>query len=268
MAPMHRVPKRIVCLTPETVDVLYRLGEQHRIAGISGFTVHPPEARREKPKVSAFTTAKLDRILALRPDLVLAFSDLQADLVAGLVRRGVAVHAFNQRSVEGILDMVATLGRLVDAGDRAEALVAELRDGIERTQAAAARLPQRPAVYFEEWDEPMICGIRWVSELVAIAGGRDVFAERARAGEAASRIVGPADVVDVDPDIIIGSWCGRKFRPDRVAARTGLGDVTAVRTGRLHEVKSADILQPGPVALTRGLDQLFRLMARPGSANG
>jgi iron complex transport system substrate-binding protein len=188
---------------------------------------------------------------------VLAFSDLQAGLVAGLVRRGVAVHAFNQRSVEGIPGMVAALGRLVDAGDRADALVAELRDGIERTQAAAARLPQRPAVDFEEWDEPMICGIGWVSERVAIAGGRDLFAERAGAGEAASRILEPADVVDADPDIIVGSWCGRKFRPDSVAARTGLGDVTAVRTGRLHEVRSADILQPGPVALTRGPDPLF-----------
>lgn len=263
----ERTPTRIVCLTPETVDVLYRLGQSDRIAGISGFTVHPPEARREKPKVSAFTTAKIDRILKLKPDLVLGFSDLQADLAAELVRHGVEVHVFNQRNVDGILRMITTLGRLVDAADAAERLVAELEARLERVREAAARLPVRPRVYFEEWDDPMICGITWVSELIAIAGGEDVFVERARQPDARSRILaGSEPVVEADPQLIVGSWCGKKFRPERVAARPDFDRIDAVAADRLVEIKSADILQPGPVALERGLDALHETIRHAATA--
>lgn len=254
-------PRRIVCLTPETVDVLYRLGESRRIVGISGFTVHPPEARREKPRVSAFTTAKIHRILELQPNLVLGFSDLQAELACELIRNGIEVHVFNQRTVAGILDMVTTLGQIVDAQTSAIQLVKELEHHIDRIHEAAARLSHHPRVYFEEWDEPMICGIGWVSELIEIAGGKDMFAERARNPDARSRILESADpVVGADPEIVIASWCGKKFRPERVRARPGFKNTTAVRTGRLHEIKSADILQPGPIALTRGLDQLHAII--------
>lgn len=257
-----RGPQRIVCLTPETVDVLYRLGESDRIAGISGFTVHPPEARREKPKVSAFTTAKMDRILELAPDLVLAFSDLQADLAAALVRNGIAVHVFNQRSVAGILEMVRTVAAFVGRERAGRDLVAALAGQVERVGERAASAGGRPRVYFEEWDEPLIVGIRWVSELVEIAGGRDVFADRAAAQDAKRRILAdPGDVVERDPELIIGSWCGKRFRPERVAARPGWARISAVRAHRLHEIESADILQPGPVALERGLARLDRLIA-------
>jgi len=252
---------RIVCLTEETTETLYRLGEQDRIVGISGYTVRPPEARRDKPRVSAFTTAKLDRILALEPDLVLAFSDMQADIVAALARAGLAVHVFNQRSIDGILRMVRTLGDLVGVPEKAEALIAELRANLEATAARAVTLPRRPRVYFEEWDEPPICGIGWVSELIGIAGGEDVFADLARSPGARGRIVeDPLEVVRRAPEVIVGSWCGKKFRPEQVRARTGWQDVPAVRDGALHEVKSPEILQPGPAALTDGLARLERLV--------
>lgn len=261
---MSRLPERIVCLTSETVEVLYALGEEARIAGISGYTTRPPRARKEKPKVFAFTSGDKDKILAVNPDLVLTFSDLQADISADLIRAGVAVHAFNQRDVAGILAMVETVGRLVGAEARACDLVAELEKAIADAQAAAAeRLARRgrqPRVYFEEWDEPQICGIRWVSELIGIAGGEDVFAERSRSPLARDRILAdPQEVVRAAPDIIIGSWCGKHFRPEKVAARPGWQDIPAVRDGRLHEIKSAVILTPGPAAIAEGLPQLLQL---------
>lgn len=254
---MDPYPRRIVCLTDETTETLYRLGEQDRIAGISGFTVRPPEARREKPKVSAFTSARIGRIAALEPDLVLGFSDLQADIAAELVRRGTEVHVFNQRSVAGILAMVRRLGALVGATGRAQALADELAAHVESVRARAAALPRRPRVYFEEWDEPPICGIGWVSELIEAAGGEDCFAERAQSADAKGRILeDPGEVVRRAPEVIVGSWCGKRFRPERVAAREGWDALPAVRDGHLYEIRSADILQPGPAALTDGLDQL------------
>ncbi len=250
-------PTRIVCLTEETTETLYLLGEDSRIVGISGFTVRPPRARREKPRVSAFTSAKIDKIVELKPDLVLGFSDLQADIAAELIRAGIEVHVFNHRSVAEILRMIATLGGMVGCEPRAAALVARLAAGVDEVRAKAARLPRRPRVYFEEWDTPQISGIRWVSELIGIAGGDDVFPELARESLGRNRIIGdPLEVVRRSPDIIFGSWCGKKFRPEHVAARPGWADVPAVRGGHLHEVKSSIILQPGPAALTDGLAEL------------
>ncbi|MFZ5557489.1 MAG: ABC transporter substrate-binding protein [Pseudomonadota bacterium] len=258
-----RLPSRIVCLTEETTETLYLLGEEARIAGISGFTVRPPRARKEKPRVSAFTSAKIDRILALRPDLVLGFSDLQADIAAELIRGGVNVCVFNQRSVDEILAMIAAVGALVGAHDRAAALVADLERRLDAARAAAARLPRRPRVYFEEWDSPQISGIRWVSELIGAAGGDDCFPELAREPMGRNRIIAdPLEVPRRAPDIIIGSWCGKKFRPGAVAARPGWERVPAVATGHLYEIKSADILQPGPAALTDGLAQLVAIVRR------
>jgi iron complex transport system substrate-binding protein len=253
-------PERIVCLTEETTETLYLLHEQHRIAGISGFTVRPRAARREKPRVSAFLTADIPKILALQPDLVLAFSDLQADIVAALIRAGVAVHAFNQRSVAGILDMIRTLGALVGASERAHTLAAGLAANLERVREQAAACRFRPAVYFEEWDEPMISAIGWVSELIGVAGGTNIFAEAAGQPAAKDRIVSPDEVIRRSPDIIIGSWCGKKFRPERLAARPGFDAVPAVRNQQLHEIKSALILQPGPAALTDGLAALAAIV--------
>jgi iron complex transport system substrate-binding protein len=250
-------PSRIVCLTEETTETLYLLGEQHRIVGISGFTVRPAQARKEKPKVSAFTSAKIDKILALGPDLVLGFSDLQADIAAQLIRAGVAVHVFNQRSVEGILQMITLLGAMVGTPEKANALVTKYRQQIETIQVEAKALSRRPCVYFEEWDEPMISGIRWVSELIAIAGGEDCFVELSTQQSAKYRIIAePLEVVRRQPDIIIGSWCGKKFRPDHVAARPEWDTIPAVKNNQLHEIKSCDILQPGPAALTDGLQQI------------
>ena len=258
-----RLPSRIVCLTTETVEVLYALGEQARVAGISGYTVIPPRARREKPKVFAFSSGDLEKILAVEPDLVLGFSDMQADVARDLIKAGVAVHVFNQRSVEGILAMIETVGRLVGAVDRSLALVAELEATMAAVRAQAAALPRRPRVYFEEWDEPPISGVGWVSELIAIAGGEDVFAERAQHPGAAQRILAdPLEAARRAPDIIIGSWCGKRFRPERVAAREGWHSVPAVRDGELHEVKSALILSPGPVAIREGLPALAQIIAR------
>src|SRR6187551_3126970 len=240
-------PERIVCLTEETTETLYLLGEEARIVGISGFTVRPPRARREKPKVSAFTSAKIDKIVELRPDLVLGFSDLQADIAAELIRAGIEVHVFNHRSVGEILRMIATLGGMVGCGSKSEALVAELDAGVERVRAAAARFPRRPRVYFEEWDVPQISGIRWVSELVGIAGGDDVFPELAREPLGKNRIISdPLEVPRRSPEVIFGSWCGKKFRPENVAARAGWSNVPAVRNGHLYEIKSSIILQPAP----------------------
>lgn len=254
--------ERIVCLTEETVETLYLLGEQDRIVGISGYAVRPPEARREKPRVGAFTSADIEKIVALGPDLVLTFSDLQAGIVADLIRRGIGVHAFNQRHIAGILDMIRTLGALVGAGAEAARLVSELEAGLDATRRRAERLPRRPRVYFEEWDEPMISGIGWVSELIGIAGGRDVFAELGTAGAARDRIVAAEAVIARAPDIVVGSWCGKRFRPERVAARPGFEAIPAVRNGDLVEIKSSSILQPGPAALTDGLGALEAIVAR------
>lgn len=247
-------PQRIVCLTEETTETLYLLEEDWRIVGISGFTVRPPRARREKPRVSAFLSAHTERIVALAPDLVLAFSDLQADIAAQLVRAGLDVHVFNQRSVAQILRMIRTVGGLIGCPDKAQQLVARLEAGLSEVAARAARQPRRPRVYFEEWDEPMISGIRWVSELVQLAGGEDCFPELARESLGKNRIIAdPLEVVRRAPDIVLGSWCGKKFRPERVAARAGWAAVPAVRDNCLREIKSALILQPGPAALTDGV---------------
>lgn len=254
-------PQRIVCLTEETTETLYLLEEDWRIVGISGFTVRPPRARKEKPKVSAFTSAKTGKILALEPDLVLGFSDLQADIAADLVRHGVPVHVFNHRSVAGILGMIVMLGGLVGEQEKARALATRLETRLDRARAAAARQPMRPRVYFEEWDEPYISGIRWVSELIAIAGGDDCFPELAAEPLGRNRIIADGgEVVRRAPDIIIGSWCGKKFRPERVMARAGWDAVPAVRDGEVHEIKSPLILQPGPAALTEGLDELRQII--------
>lgn len=256
-------PSRIVCLTEESTETLYRLGQQERIVGISGFTVRPARARREKPKVSAFTSARIDRILALKPDLAIGFSDLQADIAAELIRRGVEVHLFNQRSVAEILRMVRTLGGMVGAAGAAERLAAELECGLEAVRRRAAGLTRRPRVYFEEWDDPCISCIQWVSELVTVAGGDNCFPELATQPLGRDRIIAdPAEVVRRAPDIIVGSWCGKKFRPERVRARAGWEAIPAVRGGDLHEVKSALILQPGPAALTDGLQALHRVIER------
>jgi len=254
-------PRRIVCLTDETTETLYLLGEQARIVGISGFTVRPPQARKEKPRISAFTTAKIEEIVALEPDLVLGFSDLQANIAADLIRAGLNVHVFNQRSVTEILDSIQVLGDMIGAHDKTSALVQQLTNNLNAVREMARELPRRPRVYFEEWDEPIISGIRWVSELIEIAGGEDCFAELAVHRSAKQRIIADAmEVARRAPDIIIGSWCGKKFRPDQVRARPGWDTIPAVRSGRLHEIKSCDILQPGPAALTDGLRQLQALM--------
>ncbi|SKA13574.1 cobalamin-binding protein [Novilysobacter spongiicola] len=258
---MTRGPRRIVCLTEEPTEVLYALGEQDRIVGISGFTVRPPIARKEKPKVSAFTSAKIGEILKLEPDFVVGFSDMQADIAAELVRHGVEVWISNHRSVDGILDYIRRLGALVGASARADEWAGQLEAGLDAIEDAAARLPRRPKVYFEEWDEPPITGIRWVAELVRIAGGDDIFPERAAESLAKQRILeDPMEVVRRAPDIIMGSWCGKKFRPEKVAARPGWDAIPAVRDGELHEIKSPMILQPGPAALTDGIGAISAII--------
>lgn len=254
-------PQRIVCLTEEPTEVLYALGEDGRIVGISGFTVRPPRARHEKPRVSAFTSAKVDKILALGPDLAIGFSDMQAEIADALIRAGVEVWIANHRSVAGILDYVRRLGALVGAPAKAEAYARSLEAHVERVRASAASLPRRPRVYFEEWDTPRISAIRWVSELVGIAGGDDVHPVRALAGLGKDRIVADdRETIDARPDLVIGSWCGKKFRPEHVRERAGWSEVPAVRDGELHEVKSPLILQPGPAALTDGLDALHGII--------
>ena len=256
-------PERIVCLTEEPTEVLYALGEEARIVGISGFTVRPARARREKPKVSAFTSAKVDEIARLAPDFVVGFSDIQADIAQALVKRGIEVWIANHRSVDGILAYVRRMGAMVGAGDKAERYARGLEAHLGKVRASAALLPRHPRVYFEEWDDPRISAIGWVSELIGIAGGSDIFPQRAAASLGKDRIVAdPAEVVRAAPDIIIGSWCGKKFRPERVAARPGWSEIPAVRDGELHEVKSPIILQPGPAALGDGLDALHGIIAQ------
>ncbi|MDW2980526.1 cobalamin-binding protein [Rhodanobacter sp. KK11] len=255
-------PQRIVCLTEEPTEVLYALGEERRIVGISGFTVRPPRARREKPKVSAFTSAKIGEILKLAPDLAIGFSDIQADIARELVKAGVEVWISNHRSVDGILAYIRRLGAMVGAHEKAEAYAQRAERHIADVRAAAAQLPRRPKVYFEEWDEPIITGIRWVAEIVGIAGGDDCFPELAREPLARQRILPNGDeVVRRAPDIILGSWCGKRFRAEKVAARPGWDAIPAVRHGDLHEIKSPIILQPGPAALFDGLDEIHRIIA-------
>ena len=254
-------PKRIVCLTVESTETLYLLGEQARICGISGFTVRPPEARREKPRVSAYTSAKIDRILDLKPDLAIGFSDLQADIARELIRSGVEVHIFNHYTVTGIFSMIRTIGALVNANDKANVLIERLDTELAEIKAATAKAPDRPRIYFEEWNDPLISGITWVSELIHIAGGEDCFSDLASSYLAKNRIIADkSDVVRRAPDIIIGSWCGKRFHPDTVAARPGWNAIPAVREGHVYEIKSCDILQPGPAALTDGVRQLHEIV--------
>lgn len=249
-------PERIICLTEETVETLYLLGAQDRIVGVSGYAVRPPGVRREKPRVSAFTSADIPKILALEPDLVLTFSDLQAGIVAELIRAGVTVMAYNQRDIAGILAMIRHLGATVGAGDRAARLAdsyaQRLADISARAQGRAS-----PVVYFEEWDSPMISGIHWVSELIEIAGGREAFPALARKAAARDRVVTSEQVIAAAPDVILASWCGKKVRPEKIAARPGWDAIPAVRSGRITEIKSPLILQPGPAALTDGLDAII-----------
>ena len=247
--------QRIVCLTEETVETLYLLGQQDRIVGVTGYAVRPAQVRREKPRVGAFTSADVPRILALHPDLVLTFSDLQADIAADLIRAGLEVHAFNQRTVAGILAMIRCLGALTECAAQADDLAAGYSARIEALRVVER--PHRPRVWFEEWDSPLISGIGWVSELITIAGGDDIFADLAQRQGARDRIVTPEQVAARNPEVIIASWCGKKVVPSRILARPGWADVAAVRSGRVHEVKSPLILQPGPAALTDGLDALL-----------
>jgi iron complex transport system substrate-binding protein len=258
---MSAYPSRIVCLTEETTETLYLLGEGHRVVGVSGYTVRPPEARL-KPRVSAFISAKYDRIEALQPDLILAFSDLQANIACELVKRGYPVVAFNQRSVAEILQMIRMLGALVGCADRGHALASRLELEIDSIRAGAMRLPHRPKVYFEEWDDPLISGIRWVEELVDIAGGDSIFPELRDAKLGRDRIVSAEEVRRRRPDVIVASWCGKAVRPAKIAARSGWGDMPAVRDGHIYEIKSSYILQPGPAAITEGVHQLHRIIAR------
>lgn len=253
-------PRRIICLTEETTETLYLLGEQDRIVGISGYTVRPPEAR-QKPRVSAFINAKFDKILALEPDLVFAFSDLQADIVAELIRRGVTVFTFNQRSVAEIMEMILTIGRIVGCAERAEHLIATLQSEIDSVAESASRFSFRPRVLFEEWYDPLISGIRWVDELIEVAGGDSVFRELRVQQSAKDRIVNPAEVIGRDPQVIVGSWCGRQVKKNLIRAREGWTNISAVRDDHLYEIKSTYILQPGPAALTEGLRQLHAIMA-------
>jgi iron complex transport system substrate-binding protein len=252
-------PQRIVCLTEETVETLYLLGQEHRIVGVTGYAIRPPQVRREKPRVGAFTSADIPKILALEPDLVLTFSDLQADIVAQLIRAGVAVHAFNQRDIAGILAMIQTLGALTGVQERAASLIDLYQSRIAALRAHPPSI--RPRIYFEEWDEPMISGIRWVSELIEIAGGVDVFDDLSHAPSAKDRIVTSGQVIAAAPDIIIGSWCGKKLQPAKIAAREGWSDIPAINHRRLHEIKSPLILQPGPAALGDGLDAICGIIS-------
>jgi iron complex transport system substrate-binding protein len=258
---MSRFPSRIVCLTEETTETLYLLGQQDRVVGISGYKVRPPEAR-SKPKVSAFINANYDKILALEPDLVLAFSDLQGDIVRKLIRHGLTGFTFNQRSVAEILDMIRTLARIVGCEAEGAALVDRFERDLDSIRRSAARFPRRPRVFFEEWNDPLISGIRWVDELIEIAGGETVFPELRNEPLARNRILDPAVVISRDPQIVIGSWCGIRFNPDFVRRRKGWDAVSAVRNGHLYEIKSTYILQPGPAALSDGVRQIHHLIAR------
>ncbi len=253
-------PERIVCLTEETVETIYLLAEEDRIVGVSGYAVRPARVRKEKPRVSAFTSANIAKILALKPDLVFTFSDLQAEIVTSLVREGIQVHAFNQRSVAGIFDMVRMVGAILGRPDAGAELAERLSSRLEAKRLEAEALPFRPRVYFEEWDEPMIAGIGWVSEIIEAAGGVDVFADRAQEKSAKARIVSASEVIAAAPDLIIGSWCGKRFRPERVGGRAGFELIPAVKYGALKEIKSTIILQPDPAALTDGLDMIAEII--------
>ncbi len=258
-------PKRIVCLTEETVETLYLLGAEDRIVGVTGYAVRPARVRREKPRVGAFTSADVDKILALSPDLVLTFSDLQADIAADLIRAGVAVHGFNQRDVAGIFEMIHTLGALVGKSDEAAKLVEGYHAKLEAARQSAQNRPA-PRVYIEEWDDPQIAGIGWVSELVEIAGGIDVFADRARSQGAKARILLPEEIIAAAPDLIIASWCGKKVRPEKIAARPGWDAIPAVRNGQIVEIKSPLLLAPGPAPLSEGLDQIVAAVTQAARA--
>jgi iron complex transport system substrate-binding protein len=260
-------PSRIVCLTEETTETLYLLGEGDRVVGVSGYTVRPPEARR-KPRVSAFIHAKYDRIEALQPDLILGFSDLQANIASELIKRGYPVMVFNQRTVAEILQMIRILGALIGRPEKAALLVSQLELEIDSIRASAAQLPRRPRVFFEEWDDPLISGIRWVEELVDIAGGDPIFPELRDAKLGKQRIVRAEDVIRRQPDVIIASWCGKAVRPEKIAQRHGWSDVPAIRDGHVYEIKSAYILQPGPAALTEGIRQLHHIIKRVAHARG
>jgi iron complex transport system substrate-binding protein len=256
----ERYPSRIVCLTDETTETLYLLGEGDRVVGVSGYTVRPPEAR-QKARVSAFINARFEKIEALNPDLILAFSDLQADIAADLARRGFNVVLFNQRSVAEILQMIRMLGGLIGRADRAEALAAQLEKGLEEIRARASQLSSRPRVYFEEWDDPLISGIQWVEELIEIAGGDPTFPELRHAKLAKDRIVQPEEVVRRRPDVIVASWCGKAVRKEKIASRIGWDSIPAVQAGHIYEIKSALILQPGPASLTDGVRQLHEIIS-------
>src|SRR3954471_10261275 len=251
----HFPPRRIVCLTEETVETLYLLGQQDRIVGVSGYAVRPPQVRREKPRVSAFISADIAKILALQPDLVLAFSDLQASIVADLVRAGVAVHVFNQRDIAGILAMIRALGAMVGAAERADGLARHYERRLAEI-AGAVRIKPKPKVYFEEWDDPLISGIGWVSELIEIAGGEDILPELRSKKAAKDRIVSPHAIRELAPVVILASWCGKKVVFDKIRQRPGWSEIPAVRDNRIIEIKSPLILQPGPAALTDGLDAI------------
>ncbi|MHB1200314.1 MAG: ABC transporter substrate-binding protein [Polaromonas sp.] len=254
-------PQRIVCLTEEPTEWLYLLGQERRIVGISGYTVRPPRAREEKPRVSAYLSAKIDKIVELRPDCVIGFSDLQADIAAQLIRAGIAVTIFNQRSVAGIFSMMHQLAAMVGQAERGLLLIRSMQGRLLEIEHAAGALKRRPRVYFEEWYEPHISAIAWVSELIGIAGGDDCFPELAAQAMGKNRIIADgSEIVRRNPDIILGSWCGRKFRPEQVAARPGWENVSAVKNRQLFEIKSAEILQPGPAALTDGVEQLHRVV--------
>ena len=256
---MSQYPSRIVCLTEETTETLYLLGEGDRVVGVSGYTVRPPEARN-KPRISAFINARFDKIDALKPDLILAFSDLQADIAAELIRRGYPVVTFNQRSVGEILQMIRMLGGLIGCGEKADALAAGFERDLAVIQQGAASLGCRPRVFFEEWDEPLISGIRWVEELIEIAGGDPIFPELRNAKLGRDRIISAESVLERNPQIIIGSWCGKPVRKAHIASRPGWERVAAVRDRHIYEVKSAYILQPGPAALTEGVRQLHEII--------
>ncbi|MBA2124723.1 cobalamin-binding protein [Hyphomicrobium methylovorum] len=260
-------PRRLVCLTEETVETLYLLGEQDRIVGVSGYAVRPPQVRREKPRVSAFTSADISKITALEPDLVLAFSDIQADIVASLARAGLAVHVFNQRDLAGVFAMIRTLGALIAEPGKAEDLARTLEARIETIAAETSRATPRPRVYFEEWNEPIITGLGWVSELIEVAGGDDIFPEKRSEAAARDRVVTADDVAARKPDIILASWCGKKVRPDTIRSRPGWENVPAITNNHIYEIKSPLILQPGPAAITDGLDAIRSAMARWASSS-
>jgi iron complex transport system substrate-binding protein len=256
---MSTYPSRIVCLTEETTETLYMLGEGDRVVGVSGYTVRPAEARN-KPRISAFINARFEKIEALKPDLVLGFSDLQADIAAELIRRGMPVMVFNQRSVADILQMIRVLGAIIGRGDEADRLAWQLECDLDRIRESADRFQTRPRVYFEEWDEPLISGIQWVEEVVEIAGGDPIFPELRGAKLGKQRIVDPCEVVRRNPEIILASWCGKAVRPERIASRPGWNGIDAVRSGHIYEIKSPIILQPGPASLTDGIRKIHSIL--------